>query len=109
MFDGVVITEELIEVEVPAPAVEKAAEEELEVESEDGAKEEKEEEEVVAPAPVEAKVNVAKKVPAASNILSGPWVSGDRSRGCAGWGLGSELNSLRTDLAESCAERERLY
>lgn len=43
---------------------------------------------------------------ASSNILYGPWV-GLKSKGPESWGLGTETQSLRSDLAESCAERER--
>jgi hypothetical protein len=51
-------------------------------------------------------VEVAVAVPAPQNILNGPW-SFSSKRGPEAWGLGAELRSLLTGLAESSAERER--
>jgi hypothetical protein len=58
---------------------------------------------VKVPVPtVEAAVSVA----APQNILTGPW-SLSSKRGSEAWGIGAELRSLLTGLAESSAERER--
>ena len=56
---------------------------------------------------VESKKNVRKSTQGARNILNGPWSFGAKGKGADAWGLGTEMNSLRHDLAESCAERER--
>ena len=56
---------------------------------------------------VDSKKNVRKSTQGARNILNGPWSFGAKGKGADAWGLGTEMNSLRHDLAESCAERER--
>ena len=56
---------------------------------------------------VEGKKNAKKVTQGARNILNGPWSFGAKGKGAEAWGLGTEMNSLRHDLAESCAERER--
>ena len=56
---------------------------------------------------VEVKKTDRKAIQGARNILNGPWAFGVNGKGAEAWGLGTEMNSLRNDLAESCAERER--